>query len=391
LSKNLKSHNNFKAPILGVFLALAGGMLLISPLGKGLSGQYGYAPGDMPPEVQSALEDYKSEPEDRQIALKTARALINEGRLTGNAEIVAKADSILSSISGRENMTEALKLRAISQQYLHNFDEALSLLELALSLDGKDATALLTRANILLVQGKIKAAKEACVPLGTAGRYDLLLLCDSTAKALGPEAQNAAAQLNAVLESRRMDPALIGYAYSVLGEMAMFQGDDALAQARLEKAQAADPQTLRIRMLHADSLLALRQPEAALKTLDIPVETDAFLLRRALAYKQSGQDEKLSDVSEEMDRRIRANFRVGHNGHAREEARYFLDVKEDADKALERARTNWQAQREYEDAWLFIDAAKAAGKPAEADPVRDWMNAQNVVAPGLVSRLPNRN
>ena len=386
--KELKIDTGFKTPILGVFLALAGGMLLISPLGIGQSGQYGYAPGKMPPEVQSALEDYDSEPANTATALKTARALINEGRLTGNAEIVAKADSILSSMSGRENMTEALKLRAISQQYLHNFDEALSLLKLVLSFDGNDATALLTRANILLVQGKIGAAKEACVPLGTAGRYDLLLLCDSTAKALGPEAQSAADQLNAVLESRRMDPALIGYAHSVLGEIAMFQGDNALAQAQFEKAQAADPQTLRIRMLHADSLLALEQPEAALRALDMPVETDAFLLRRALAFKQSGQNEELRKVSQELDRRIRANFRVGHNGHAREEARYFLDVKENADKALERARTNWQAQREYEDAWLFIDAAKAAGKPAEADPVRDWMNAQNVVAPGLVSRLP---
>lgn len=388
MSKVLKKEDRYQTPILGVFLALAGGLLLISPLGMGQSGQYGYGPGGMPPEVRSVLEEYQAEPEDSATALNTARALINEGRLTGNAEIVAKADDILSSISGRGNMTEALKLRAISQQYLHNFDEALSLLDLSLSFDGKDATALLTRANILLVQGKIEAAKEACLPLGSAGRYDLLLLCETTAQALGPQAQDAADRLNAVLKTGRMDPALIGYAYSVLGEIAMFQGDNALAQSQFEKAQAADPQTLRIRMLHADSLLALQQPEAALKALDVPVETDAFLLRRALAFKQAGQVEQLSDVSEEMDRRIRANFRVGHNGHAREEARYFLNVKEDPANALERASTNWQAQREYEDAWLLIDAAKAAGRPEAAEPVRDWMKAQNIVAPGLVSRLP---
>lgn len=387
MSQGLKKKNNFKAPILGVFLALTGGVLLLSPLGTGQAGQFGYDPGGMPSDVSAALAEYETNSEDAQTALSAARVLINEGRLTGNAEIVAKADSILSSLSARENRVEALNLRAISQQYLHNFDEALDLLELSLSLQPQNATALLTRANILLVQGKIGQAKTACEALGPAGRYDLLLLCDTTARALGPEAEDAARRLNVVLETGRMDNALIGYAYSVLGEIALFQGNDAQARTLLEKAQSADPETLRIRMLHADSLLALNAPEAALTALEIPVETDAFLLRRAIAFQQKGQEKELADISREIDRRIRANFRVGHNGHAREEARYFLDVKNDPAKALERALTNWQVQREYEDAWLLIEAAAAAGKPEAAQRLRDWMSEQNVVAPGLVSRL----
>jgi len=388
LSKELKQDHPAKAPLIGVGLALAGCLLLISPLGKGVPGQYGYAPGQTPPAVQAALDKYNSDPTNSATTVETARILINQGRGSGNADIVVKADTMLSALSGRENMAEALKLRAISQQYLHNFDEALKLLDLSLALKGDDATALLTRANILLVQGKIKEAQLACRHLGAAKRLDLLLLCETTAKALGPEADSMAARLNTVITSGRMDPALTGYAYSVLGEMAMFQGDNDLAEDQLEKAQSADPENLRIRMLHADSLLEIDEPEAAVKAMDVPAQTDAFLLRRAIAYKRSGQAEALSRVSNEMDRRIRTNARINHIGHAREEARYFLKVKNDPTKALERAKINWQVQREYEDAWIYIEAAKAAGKPKEADVVREWMSVQGVEASGLVKRLP---
>lgn len=387
--KALKSDLSIKAPLLGVFLALAGGLLLLSPLGTGIPGQYGYAPGHMPPSVKTALKAYEANPKDSKTTLETARTLINEGRTSGNADIVAKADTILSSLSGRGNMAEALKLRAISQQYLHNFDEALKLLNLSLSLKGDDATTLLTRANILLVQGKIKQAEQACRGLGAAGRLDLLLLCETTAKALGPEAGSAAKRLNVVLDSGRMDPALTGYAYSVLGEIAMFQGDNALAKSLLSQAQTADPETLRIRALHADSLLALGEPEVAIEAMDVPEQTDALLLRRAIAFKRSGREHELSRVSQEMDRRVRANARINHIGHAREEARYFLQVKNDPEKALERAEINWKAQKEYEDAWLLIESAKSAGKPERIEKVREWMDAQNVTAPALVSRLPN--
>ena len=85
---------------------------------------------------------------------------------------------------------------------------------------------------------------------------------------------------------------------------------------------------------------------------------------------------------------MQSNLQEGHIGHAREEARYFLEVTNEPSKALERAKLNWKVQREFEDAWLLIDSARAANASDELDTVRSWMRAETVVAPELVSRLP---
>lgn len=78
---------------------------------------------------------------------------------------------------------------------------------------------------------------------------------------------------------------------------------------------------------------------------------------------------------------------MGSTAHAREEARYFLQVAEKPVRALARARVNWGKQREYEDAWLLLEAAKAAGEPAAAAAVQVWMDEQAVTAPALTARL----
>ena len=140
-------------------------------------------------------------------------------------------------------------------------------------------------------------------------------------------------------------------------------------------------------MLHADSLLNLNKPEAALAALDVSANTDSLLVRRAIAYKQAGKTEELAQASKEIDSRIQGNLRAEHTGHAREEALYYLEVINSPSKALERANINWKFQREFEDARLLIDAATAANSTADAKKVQTWMRNENVTIPGLVSRL----
>ena len=383
----LTTITDYKTPLLGTLSLFFGGLILVSPLGTGLSEQYGFPADQIPPSIQLALRDIQSNPDDPPIVFNAADVLITQGRIAGNSEIVAVADTILAAMSETANNPRALKLRAVATQYLHDFDKALALLDQSLAIDKLDPSAILTRANILLVQGKLSAAKAACRSLVRAQRFDLFMLCDTSAKAIGPEATISAQRLSDFVELGRMDSALEGYAYSVLGEIAMFQGDNIEAQRLLEKAQMLDTTNLRIRMIHADSLLNLGRPEDAIEVLNVPANTDSLLVRRALAYKRAGKKRTLARASKEMELLIQGNLNAGHTAHAREEALYFLEVSNDYPEALKRANINWQLQREFEDARLLLDSAKAANALSEAEKVRTWMRDENVTAPELVSRL----
>ena len=62
---------------------------------------------------------------------------------------------------------------------------------------------------------------------------------------------------------------------------------------------------------------------------------------------------------------------------------YYLLLARDPVQALDRARTNWALQHEFEDATLLLTAADAAGQPAAAQPVLDWIKANNITVPRL--------
>ena len=114
---------------------------------------------------------------------------------------------------------------------------------------------------------------------------------------------------------------------------------------------------------------------------------DGVLIRRVLAAQALG-DHAMADMAKtELDRRFRLNLDLGLTAHAREEARYFLQIAGDPGLALTRAEVNWHLQHEFEDAQLLIDAAVAAGMPEAASPVLAWMKEQSVDVPTL--RIPD--
>jgi hypothetical protein len=74
---------------------------------------------------------------------------------------------------------------------------------------------------------------------------------------------------------------------------------------------------------------------------------------------------------------LRVRLRGAHAGddpaHARERARYLLEVAGDPARALAAAEINWSRQREGEDAALLLRAAIGAGDPRAAAPVLAWL------------------
>ena len=62
--------------------------------------------------------------------------------------------------------------------------------------------------------------------------------------------------------------------------------------------------------------------------------------------------------------------------HRREQARFLLDVEGQPQSSLAAALENWAVQREPDDVLVLIDASKAAGNPAAAEPALRFVRAQ---------------
>ena len=340
-----------------------------------------------PSALRAAAAQAHLSPNDQSAALDAARRYLDYGRATGDARFAGAALGLLDPWLGPKAEPAALNLAASARQYAHDFQGALALLNRATKINPRDAQALLSRANINIVQGRFRDAEADCLNLARARRADLALLCDTTAKALSKEAPDAYARLDRLVASNAIDPALKGYAHSLLAEMARFLERTQEAGPQFEAARAADPSDLRTLMIFADFELASNQPAEALTVLSSAPPTDSVMVRQAIAAKMLGDASEVARLSALLRQRFEEQAALGEAAHAREAARYWLDVAGKPDAALAAAKANWVNQRELEDALLFIDAAQAAGQPSAARPVTDWAASEGVLAPMYLSAL----
>ena len=251
-----------------------------------------------------------------------------------------------------------------------------------------DASALLSRATINIVLGKFDLASADCARIAALPRPDLGFLCQSTALLLTGQAPTVYQRLKGIVANPGvLDPALRGWAVGLMGEIAGLQGDTAAAKAHFAEVIAEDPLALRERLLLADLLLGEKAATEAITLLAPAPEVDGVLIRRVLAAQMLGDKALAEQATSELDRRFRLNLDLGLTAHAREEARYYLQIAGDPELALKRAIVNWDLQHEIEDAQLLIDAAVAADDPKSALPVLAWIRSQLVSVPTL--RIPD--
>ena len=264
----------------------------------------------------------------------------------------------------------------------------MTLLDHAIILQPQDASALLTRATINIVLGKFDLASADCKRITTLPRPDLGFLCQSTALLLTAQAPTIYRRLKGIVaRPELLDPSLRGWALGLMGEIAKLQGDPDDAKALFAEVIADDPLALRERLLLVDLLIDEGAATQVLATLSPAPEVDGVLIRRVLAAQLLDYQSMAEQATAELDRRFRLNLDLGLTAHAREEARYYLQIAGNPQLALKRAIVNWELQHEFEDAQLLIDAAVAANDPKAAVPVLIWMQEQSVDVPIL--RIPD--
>lgn len=340
-----------------------------------------------PMELRQASASVRETPDDPAAAVSAARLYLDYGRTIGDARFVGAALGVLQPWLNANAGADILNLGASARQYMHDFDGAVQLLDQVTAADPRNAQALLSRANIRIVQGRLADASADCINLARARRQDLAILCDTTAKALSGEAPQAFERLERLVSSRAIDPALTGYAHSLLGEMARFLERPEQARSNFEAALASDSGDLRTLMIFADFELSQGRPMEAMRLLKDAPSTDSIMVRQAVGAKAAGDQSELARLTQILRGSFEAAEAAGETAHTREAARFWLEVEGDTKRALAAAQANWINQRELEDALLLIAASSAAGEPNAAAPVERWAGEENVVSPMYLSAL----
>jgi tetratricopeptide (TPR) repeat protein len=274
---------------------------------------------------------------------------------------------------------QARLLRATLLQTVHRFPEALVDLAAVTAADPGNAQAWLTRAVVETVRADYDAATRSCARLSSLADELVTAGCIANVGAVTGRLHASEALLAATYaRAAGNDAAVDAWALGSLAEMAARRGDRAGATARFREALRLAPGDVWLLGAYADVLIDAGRARQAATLLAPYARVDGLLLRHALALKAGGSDSLLAPELAELAARFEAGERRGDGVHLREQALYELRLRRDAPRALALAKRNWDAQRELADARIFLEAALAAGQPAAARPVLEWMRSHAV-------------
>jgi len=327
---------------------------------------------DGSPGLRSAKADLARSPTDLGLAVRVARLAIEEGRAYADPRRYGQAQAALAPWWNEASPPEEVRvLRAVIRQALHDFQGALSDLDAILKQNPGNPQARLTRAFVRLVIGDIAGATEDCRDLPPATGLLPAAVCRARTDALTGLAQQGYVGLARALDAdSRPDETTRRFAILVLADIAVGLGRSRDADLFFADAAALGAADVPSLAAAADHLLDTGRPAEVLPLLDAKGEADVLILRRAMAAKRVG-DARLATWTAVLNERFAAARAGGVRLHLREEARFRLEIEDDAEGALPLALDNWEVQKELADARLVLECAIGAGEPnAAVDVVR---------------------
>ncbi len=305
------------------------------------------------------------DPAQLPLAAATARQALERARVHGDPRELGVAEAVLAPWWPRSDApAEAVLLRARVLQARHDFEQAAAQLRSLLArpdlAPAERAQALLDAAALHQLRGDLREARGLCEQL-RPWAAEPAAVCVAELDSLSGQARAAAQTLSRLGGRGLPDPGVT----LVRAELAERLGDDAQAPL-LYRASLAGEDAVYTRAALADWLLARSRAAEALPLLErsADAQADALLLRRAIALQQLGRRD--AALVAQLRERLATAQRREPGRHAREQARFALDVDGQPQEALRLARLNWQVQREPADAVLLMRAAQAAGPDGES-------------------------
>jgi tetratricopeptide (TPR) repeat protein len=309
------------------------------------------------------------------VAIPLAQFYIQQSRLSGDLRYLGYAEAVLAPwVTQNPPVPDVLVLQATLQQSRHEFSASLATLERALSARPNDPQALLVRATVLRVLGRYSEAGAACEQFSRLVDARLGAICIQSLRGLNGHLESAYVELTRVSSQGWLNSEK-SWLYSELGEMAVRLGRDADAQRWFEQDLNLVPTDFYVRAAYADLLLRQARPGEALTLLQGRESFEPLLLRIAIAQRQL-HDPGLAQSSARLRAAFAAETQRGEAVHRREQARFLLEVEDQPKLSLAAALENWAVQREPDDVLVLVNAAKAAGRPAAAEPALEFLRAQ---------------
>lgn len=299
------------------------------------------------------------------LAAAAAREALKRARVHGDPRELGVAQAALAPWWHQADAPpEAVLLRARVLQARHEFDAALTELRRLLARGDlapqERAQALLDSAALHQLRAELPEARALCEQLQPLAPLPATA-CMAELDSLSGQGQAAAQTLARLSPGRSVAPWLA----LMRAELAERRGDEAAAPALYRIALAGEDEVY-TRAALADWLLARQRAAEALTLIERSpdAQADALLLRQAIALRQLGRES--SSLTAQLRERLAAADRREPGRHAREQARFALDVSREPREALRLAQLNWTFQREPADALLLLRSALAAGREGDA-------------------------
>ena len=238
---------------------------------------------------------------------------------------------------------------AMLAQSRHDFVLALELLDRALEQHSQMPQAWLVRAAIELVRGNTDEARHACRQLRGSSAL-VAVSCHARVAIARGDSKRALRQLTAVLthiEADGTDSGQLAWSLSVAGDAAVNLDPERavlLYRRSLELAESAQ-----VRSALVDVLLRLDRLADADSALSAGSTALPLAVRRLIVARREGRDSESAAEIARVDHRFRHWIAHGDWLHAREMARFYLDVLPRPELARKLALKNLELQREPED------------------------------------------
>jgi tetratricopeptide (TPR) repeat protein len=338
-------------------------------------------------------------PESEPISVELAQLYLARARADREPRYFARAEALVRPWASRDDAHAATLLaQADILQNRHDFSGALQLLDRAIALEPRDASARLMRASVKMVGGRAAEARADCASVLASGESTTGTICLSQVLGATGGLDRAQALLRALVSREdapaalpdgaamrptaasawnagpsRVDASVRAWALWLLADFSDRSGDSRAAENQLRAALAAAPQNEGIRSALSDLLLSRGAYRDALAIVDLPAPSIGLLARRARA-QQLLHDPALDDTCSQIQDLITLASRRGDPPHLREEALIALDVDHDPARALDLAKANFETQRETIDIRLLVRAATARADSATLRSVAKWIH-----------------
>jgi hypothetical protein len=269
-------------------------------------------------------------------------------------------------------------LRAGLAQFSHNFSGALADLSNALARDPQNAQARALRATIYIVQARYREASADCAALRDSASELIATGCTAMVDGLTGKVDAAHQRLADALARHADAPAPEKLWVLIrLAEMAQRQEKALQAESYFRQAVGLGITDTFLLAAYADFLLDHKRYGEVIAMLKDKTPSDGLLLRLVLAETQTRSPGAAGRATTLAARYHAAQLR-GDTVHQQEEARFRLEVNNDASNALVLAQENWKVQKEPRDARILLESALAAKDPAGAAAAVQWLKESRI-------------